>query len=426
MSNSSNRNHINRKAGKTTEKWNELGADIGGLIELAEKLNEQVIEANTKLASSTYPGLNFLFIRDALCELISDKDNEWIPNILATSGSGPWEEGEFDLFLMRNKISLFNMPDDDINGLIVGHSGWNGKALSEQIYNRDSTSLKIYTQELFVLGLIVGKDPYEFLERKKIDDVGASHPAIQFILNNDFVWPWSNSYKNKNSNNDWDDSEVDWAHESVLRQAGYSASERGPTEYDRRIILTKVFESSWLPGIDNSEQRSRWGGRKSARRLHAISHFLGWLINLQGSEKPAAREKWLSDLKWLKKEFYDKTMSFSWPSLTQQQSELTKLNPSAAWPFETKKNTTSNRVPQSNTQLKLLYPRHALGIIIGHGPRPSVKSAVDEVRKYIKNNNLKRSGTNLIENDANMFALAGTRLLDDKNLEDLVAKNLRQ
>jgi hypothetical protein len=119
-------------------------------------------------------------------------------------------------------------------------------------------------------------------------------------------------------------------------------------------------------------------------------------------------------------------MSFSWPSLTQQQSELTKLNPSAAWPFETKKNTTINRVPQSNTQLKLLYPRHALGIIIGNGPRPSVKSALDEVRKYIKNNNLKRSGTNLIENDAKLFALAGTRLIDDKNLEDLIAKNLRQ
>lgn len=426
MSNSSNRNQINRKASKTTEKWNELGADIGGLIELAEKLNEQVIEANTKLASSTYPGLNFLSIRDALCELINDKDNKWIPNTLATSGSGPWEEGEFDLFLKKNEISLFNMPDDDVDGLIVGYSGWDENALSEQIYNRDSNTLKIYTQELFVLGLIVGKDPYEFLEQKTIDEVGFSHPAIQFILNNDFVWPWSDSIESKNSNRQWDDSEVDWAHESVLRQAGYSASATGPTEYDRRIILTKIFESSWLLGIESSEQRSRWGARKSARRLHAISHFLGWLINLQGSEKPAAREKWVADLKWLKKEFYDKTMSFSWPSLTQKPTESTKLNPSAAWPFETKKSTISNRTFQSNTQLKLLYPRHALGMIIGHDPKPSVKSAVDEIRKYIKSNNLMRSGTNLIENDAKMFALTGARLIDEKSLDDLVAKNLRQ
>jgi hypothetical protein len=65
-------------------------------------------------------------------------------------------------------------------------------------------------------------------------------------------------------------------------------------------------------------------------------------------------------------------------------------------------------------------------MIIGHGPRPSVKSAADEIRKYIKSNNLIRSGTNLIENDAKMFALTGARLIDDKSLDDLVAKNLRQ
>ena len=416
---------INRKASKTTSKWNELGTEIGGLIELAERLGDQVAEANTKLASSNYPGLNFPSIRDALCELITDKSNDWIPDVLATVGSGPWEEGEFDLFLGKNNILLYQMPDDHVNGLIIGYSDWNEDALSKQIYNRDSNTLKIYTQELFVLGLIAGKDPYELLEQNTINDVGLTHPAIQFILKNAFVWPWSEQNEITDANDEWEISNIDWAHESVLRQEGYNASVNGPSEYERRRILTKVFESSHLPGILNSEQRLRWGASKSARRLQAISHFLSWLINLQGTEKPAAREKWVADLKWLKKEFYEKTMRFSWPLLTEK-TETTKLNPSAAWPFDTKKSLTNSEPIQTNTHVKLLYPRHHLGMIIGHEPRPSVKNAVEELRNYIKKNNLIRLGKNLIQNDSKMIALSGKDLIDDRELDDLVARNLRQ
>lgn len=297
---------------ETGAALDQLSQKFENLLITSEKLINEVNVDQGREKLIPYPGLNFITLRNAMCSRYSIDEQIWRPKFLATSGNGPWAEKEFDDFLMDYGFDLYQMPDADIDGLVLGVDGWDEDFLSEQIYDRDTNNLKVYTQELFVLGMIVGMDPYEFLEQEAIDEVGNTHPAIQFILNRDFHWPWPTEVTLKNL-----DEEVfpdfDWASESVLKMMGYSARAAGPDDASRREILRRAFVQDLPFDAVTTEQRSKWGAKLSATRLFAISNFIGWLISFQGNDKPAARSKWISDLDWLKRSFYQKTMKFSWP-----------------------------------------------------------------------------------------------------------------
>jgi hypothetical protein len=435
--NSSKATQVKRRGQSTIKKFEELRNEIDHLIKATDGVASELADAQDNTFLDNYPGLNFTSIRNALCKLNKHKSQDWIPSVLATCGSGPWDEQEFDEFLLGRDIQLYKMPNEGVKGLVLGISGWSEDDLSEQIYNRAPSSLRIYTQELFVLGLIAGRDPYEFLEQTAIDEVGLNHPAIQFILNQDFLWPWSVQPEEHEHPEEWKFDDGDWANESVLRQLGYSASARGPDNAERHRILRSAFESDNLPGIDSTEQRQRWGARKSPHRLHAISHFIGWLINLQGSEKPGAREKWVSDLMWLKQEFYAKAMRFTWPAVeatpiaTTIAKTITKtiLRPEAAWPFTTEQssqNRSADSVGKSSNPKprNFFAPRHELAIIIGQKPRPSLEIAVEDLRSYLKKNELINVYSGRVTSDSLLFALTGRTFLKESDLPDLVAKHM--
>lgn len=332
-----------RKASAVRRNWNVLGEQINGLIKCTERLATKLSETQRREVDERYPGLNFPTLVDVLLSFRSDRKVEWAPSVLATSGSGPWSEEYFDSLLVTEGIEPKTMPAQDVNGLVLGVYGWNEEDVANQIRGRDPNSLRIYTQEIFLVGLLVGQDPYIFLEQEAIEETGLAHPGIQFVLRHDFPWPWpediepvndSTSDSSLDSDEDFDYSITEnWATESTLRQMGYSASTSGPDDFQRRAILKRVFEASHLPGVDPSEQEVKWGPPRSGRRLLAMSRFLSWLISFQGSERPSARAKWASDLEWLRKEFYVHGMRFRWPATDERPG--TQLSPAVAWPFPT-------------------------------------------------------------------------------------------
>jgi hypothetical protein len=406
---------FSRKIEKNNERLYELKEEIQDLIDNSEEIKEDVVRIQSKLSENVYPGLNFISIRNALCAQKSIEDQNWLPGFIATTGNGPWNEEEFDNFLKNYGVDLFQIPDQDIDAVILGSNDWNEEALSEQIYDRTSKDLRIYTQELFVLGLIVGKDPYEFLEQDVIDEIGENHSAIKYILAREFLWPdWPSGDSEELDEID-DDAEVgsrfndiDWAKESVLRTMGYSASASGPSSYERREILRKAFEEDFSLELVTYEQRDRWGPKKSADRLYAISHFLAWLSGFQGTDKPAAKLKWDSDLEWLKNKYFSKTMRFSWPT----QTINTVAKPSSErkeWPVKV-------------ASPDLLRPSNALGRIIG-GRSMSFSDAVREINDYIARLKLDFDGRS-IRCDQALFAMTGRASLQRDELMDIVRKNL--
>ena len=412
MSTSRSKTAINRRISLANQKFEELGTEVTKLVEVIGQLQQSLDEANEALKIVNYPGLHFPELREALCELTGQKSNGWIPSILATAGSGPWDAEEFDAFLRTRGITPFSMPGNNVNGLIIGTSGWDENDVAEQIFNRTSSSLKIYTQELFIFGLCAGKDPYDFLEQEAVDEVGLNHPAIQFILNKSFSWPWQESSDEDSLDIDWDIDSVDWSAESILKKMGYNASLSGPNQIKRRQILQKVFESDILSKMESEQQVKRWGSRKSALRLHTMSNFLAWLINLQGNEKPAAREKWSSDLRWLRTEFYQVKMGFKWPEipLSSTIGAQTAVRP---------------QVGNSKADfMKLYFPSDLLAAVIGSGPKSRVE-VVKQLWIYIKKHNLQNpNDKRKINADVKFKALFGKPQIGMFEMAGLISKHL--
>ena len=416
MSKSNKENILRKKIGIAQVKLAELTTEFEQVMDLSVNVATELDLLKNNQTSATYPGLNFINLRNALCNLSENNEQNWIPSILATSGSGPWNEKELDEFLVNRNIDLFHMPDEDVNGIILGVEGWSEDDLSAQIFDREPHSLKIYTQELFIFGLIAGQDPYLLIEDEVTNEIGLNHPAIQFILNQQFTWPaWA--HNSNSTDTDWDIDGTDWANESVLKQLGYNASANGPLEEERRKILTQAFQSQYLPGIESQDQKNRWGSSKSAKRLHAISHFLGWLINLQGSERPGAKEKWVSDLSWLRNEYFSRTMQFSWPVITNRK---TNEKSPATSPIR----QSSSKSIEPKKVKGMLVPKHALAAMIGHKTRYSLSEALDALHEYIDNNGLSRLGSPFINSDSKMFALTGQKNFMKQDLYGIVEKNL--
>jgi hypothetical protein len=96
---------------------------------------------------------------------------------------------------------------------------------------------------------------------------------------------------------------------------GYTLDEIQLTESGRRIVLERTFNLKHLPEVDYPEERTHWGAPNSAQRLWVISNLLSAFLKQQkGIKDIKNREKWESDLEWLREAFYHDQMRFDWPS----------------------------------------------------------------------------------------------------------------
>ena len=316
MVNSSRLKSINKKFAEASHTLGELATYAQNAV---SNLENQITKLEIHLDSVL--GLNAPALRNAMCQNVDATTQHWCPKIFGTIGSGPWNEAEFDIFLRDHGFDPKEMPDKNISGLIVGASEFSESAILKQLVTYRSTKIKVYTQELFVVGLILNQDPYEVLEQETIDAIGCSHPAIELILENDIVWPiWPDFYAD-----DQDDAEEPsieviepineglFNEESPLKRMGYTVHEGKLGPLQRRDILSYIFHSNKLNGLQNDSDIRKWGSGGSGQRLYAMISFLLWLDRFQGPHKIKAREKWRSDIAWLKRQFYKRSMNFIWP-----------------------------------------------------------------------------------------------------------------
>jgi hypothetical protein len=263
-------------------------------------------------------GLNQPALRDALVGPVTPTKQEWVPDMLGTSGFGPWESDEFDDFLTSRGLILRVFPHEGLNAVILGRENWTEASLSKQIYLWNESAARVYTQELFVLGLVIGADPLATLTEQQLLAIAGQHPAISYLLAQQFPWPiQQESPTGQAGVQTWSEDE-EFHQVSPLGMLGYSVAKDKWTTAQRRSILRKALHSEALPGLETSDAVKRWGAAYSAQRLYAISRHLFWLVSFQGPEKPAAREKWVSDLTWLKQSFYKRSQGFKWPLVFDQ------------------------------------------------------------------------------------------------------------
>ena len=108
---------------------------------------------------------------------------------LGSSGNSPWEEQVFQTSLEELGYKFYEMPDEDLEFIIVGRKGWSKSELIAQIESREGEPLRIYSQEMFFAKLVTGKDPFDTGDDELLSAFAEDHPALQFLMSLPEPWP---------------------------------------------------------------------------------------------------------------------------------------------------------------------------------------------------------------------------------------------
>lgn len=193
---------------------------------------------------------------------------------------------------------------------------------------------------------------------------------------------------------------------SPLRAMGYTVAEGSLTERQRRNILRKAITQETLDPGDTAQSDHRWGRGHTSDRLRAIASHLFWLARFQGTEKPGAKERWLSDIDWLRKSYSDLAAEINWKSFSAEKLESGRRVPSAAF-------------------MAPLTPSPSLAAIVGREPISRVE-VTKKIWDYIKRHRL-QDGVNkrTINADKKLLKIFGKRQVNLFEMTQLVSDHLR-
>lgn len=237
---------------------------------------------------------------------------------LGISGGGPWDQENFTYSLEEIGYSFYPLTDDELEFIIVGRYDWSATELRNLIDARQGLPLRIYSQEMFLVKLATGRDPFDANDPDLLEAFAEDHPALQFLMSLPDPWP--------------EITDTTSAEVSIVEPGNYGGVKQSPLNLldyhagvkanqsasTRRSILVKCFEAQKLPFSSDSSKEyiAQWGRGCSAQRLYRIALHLKILADGQGkdSRKQQARLDWVNDSKWLKDKFFAKyKRSFKWP-----------------------------------------------------------------------------------------------------------------
>ena len=239
---------------------------------------------------------------------------------LCTTGTGPWPDDDFKRQLEEKNFSCWEMPDPEVEHIIVGRDDWDRDLLLEQIDSRQGESLRVYSQEMWFAMMATGRDPFDEEDPELLQAFGEGHPGLEFLMKLEFPWPLLSL--------GGDGGEVeppdpdDFVSESPLHKLGYTVgmtsdlSMTGRRQALKLCFETKVLEFSY---DSSSSYKKSWGTSRSAQRLYRIAFHLKSMIDGRVGKdprKPQARIDWIADLKWLKSTYYSQFSNrFTWPGV---------------------------------------------------------------------------------------------------------------
>ena len=238
---------------------------------------------------------------------------------LGWSGVGSYDADAFDRLLIELGIQQYALPHPSITHVVVGRVGWSKEDLLAQINMRQGQTLRVYSQEMLLAAVIVGRDPLDCEDEEVLDSFRRGHPALEFLAQSELEWP---------SVSTSDTSEIEdiggeslGVTESPLHALGYKVGETSwLSQQERQQILREAFEMEDLPWVESDAYMEKWGTARSHQRLWRIAFHLAMLLNGpvgRDWRKPQTRKDWIQDLDWLHEKFYtSRRFRFTWPDVT--------------------------------------------------------------------------------------------------------------
>jgi len=259
---------------------------------------------------STTP-FNDTFLRDWF---FTSFTNSFLQNdIISTMGTGPFAAYDFDQFLHRKHLIPHEvLPNTNI--LVIGTENWDTNKLTSLLVMRYDKSLKIYSQEMFLMYLANNLDPYDNLDVMTL--LSKDHPVFIFIAKmnikwseNSFTWPSTVAYRGNGSLSIYAPAN------GLLSHLGYKVGKSGLSIIGRRRILDQVF-SSELPLVVSADYMQQWDRPESKERLKKLADSIAAFcrnIKRRYADNGEAINDWEQDLEYLHQKYYLSRFSFQWP-----------------------------------------------------------------------------------------------------------------
>jgi len=235
-----------------------------------------------------------------------------LPSQVLVIGEGPFNLDEiYDLLTERKFLVDYEWTNPRCEIVIVGRESWSAEQIQEQITLRDGKPLRIYTQELFIIYLMLGTDPLELASSEDLLKFTDDHALMQYLLEQQFPWPDSQFFHEGplHLGEGFDSEDAS----SPMFRLGYSvAQNKGLGSSQRHQILDKTLGCEELPWCISDDYMSEWGNRASAARLRRMAWHIH-LMTKRHRQHSQAVEKWTLDLEWLRETKYKPIHRFRWP-----------------------------------------------------------------------------------------------------------------
>jgi hypothetical protein len=229
----------------------------------------------------------------------------------STIGHGPFNTHDLQSFLGRFGVSVF-VPDSYTEVLLLGRDGYSERELLSLLRKRSGSTLRVYTQEMFLAYLSSGHDPLELPQVALL--MGSGHPGVQALRALNFAWP---TVDVRGFGAARSDHHV-WRSEGYLRAIGYRVGSRGGEDADRRRVLVRAYGAR-VPARFGEDYAAYWGNPRTSARLERMARTIARQFRLglarRTVDNALALTDWYSDLNWLKRKYYDGRCRFRWPSI---------------------------------------------------------------------------------------------------------------
>ena len=234
-----------------------------------------------------------------------------LPADVAVLGEGPLNENDIITYLAGLGCVGW---EGECPWIIVGRHGFTQAELEDLIDEQWDNEPKILSQELLFAAMTSGHDPFT-ADKKILMKFAEGHPALEHLLHGGMLWPELIEVEPLNEPMHGQ-TNTDRVEHSPLNLLGYRVGvTNGLYPNQRHNILRDAFETANLPQDSTEAYMEEWGQPRTRKRLWRMAHHLTWLVKFQMNNQNMdhAINDWVSDLEWLKRTYYRRSMSFRWP-----------------------------------------------------------------------------------------------------------------
>lgn len=205
--------------------------------------------------------------------------------------------------------------------LIVGTKNWSESLLELIVQSHAGRTLRVYSEEMLYFYLITGRDPLS-ASSELLDRFAEGHGALQYLKNLEIGFNWPQTFVPLTVTGNFPTTGL--LDKGMLKHYGYSvgkSSKSSPSA--RRKILKRVYEQAFNSSVYSEFTQSyldEWGEPNSQIRLRKMADVISSLCKNEkkraestGVDLRKSISDRISDLHWLKRQYYKGYFRFDWP-----------------------------------------------------------------------------------------------------------------